>query len=189
MKRTLIALLPLLLCLALPAQAEVQERLQEQFYDLQVASGQSLSRAIDQASPIRQNGQIYHAYTSWQVQWNYWWREQRDGRCQIDLTRTQLHATITLPRLSGGDAQQRQRFTQYLSALREHELGHYRIGQAAAAEIDAALLQTPEHPSCAELQRQANQRANAILQRHIERERRYDRDTGHGRTQGAWLTE
>ncbi len=189
MKRTIIALLPLLSSLALPATADVQERLQEQFYDLQVASGQSLSRAINQASPIRQNGRIYHAYTRWQVQWNYWWREQRDGRCQIDLTRTQLHATLTLPRLSGGDAQQRQRFEHYLGALREHELGHYRIGQAAAAEIDTALLQTPEYPTCAELQRQANQRANTVLQRYIEQERRYDRDTGHGRTQGAWLTE
>ena len=189
MKRTIIALLPLLSSLALPATADVQERLQEQFYDLQVASGQSLSRAINQASPIRQNGRIYHAYTRWQVQWNYWWREQRDGRCQIDLTRTQLHATLTLPRLSGGDAQQRQRFEHYLGALREHELGHYRIGQAAAAEIDTALLQTPEYPTCAELRQQANQRANTVLQRYIEQERRYDRDTGHGRTQGAWLTE
>ena len=189
MKRTIIALLPLLLSLTLPATADVQERLQEQFYDLQVASGQSLSRAINQASPIRQNGQIYHAYTRWQVQWNYWWREQRDGRCQIDLTRTQLHATLTLPRLSGGDAQQRQRFEHYLGALREHELGHFRIGQAAAAEIDKALLQTPEYPTCAELQQQANQRANTVLQRYIEQERRYDRDTDHGRTQGAWLTE
>ena len=178
-----------LLWLALPALADVQEHLQEQHYDLQVASGESLSRAIDQASPIRQNGQIYHAYTRWQVQWNFWWREQRDGRCQIDLTRTQLHATITLPRLGGNDTQQRQRFEQYLGALREHELGHYRIGQAAAAEIDAALRQLAEYPSCAELQRQANQRANAILQRHAEHERRYDRETGHGRSQGAWLTE
>ncbi|MFV9683479.1 DUF922 domain-containing protein [Pseudomonas sp. NY15367] len=179
----------LLFWLAMPAQAEVQERLQEQYYDLQVAPGESLSRAIDQTSPIRQNGQIFHAYTRWQVQWNFWWREQRDGRCQIDLTRTQLHATITLPRLDGGDTQQRQRFQQYLSALREHELGHYRIGQAAAAEIDAALLTTPEYPSCAELQQQANRRANAVLQQHVERERNYDRETGHGRTQGAWLTE
>lgn len=188
MKLTTAALLPLL-WLALSAHAEVQERLQEQYYDLQVASGESLSRAINQASPIRQNGQIYHAYTRWQVQWNFWWREQRDGRCQIDLTRTRLSATITLPRLGGGDAQQRQRFEQYLGALREHELGHYRIGQAAAAEIDAALLATPEYPSCTELQQQANQRANAVLQRHVEHERRYDRDTGHGRSQGAWLTE
>jgi predicted secreted Zn-dependent protease len=188
MKRTTAALLPLL-WLALTAQAEVQEHLREQYYDLQVASGQSLSRALNQASPIRQNGQIYHAYTRWQVQWKFWWREQRDGRCQIDLTRTQLNATITLPRLGGGDAQQRQRFEQYLGALREHELGHYRIGQAAAAEIDAALLQTPEYPSCAELQQQANRRANAILQRHTEQERQYDQQTGHGRSQGAWLTE
>lgn len=189
MKRTTLALLPLLMWLALPAQADVQEHLQEQYYDLQVASGESLSRALDKASPIRENGQIYHAYTRWKVQWNFWWREQRDGRCQIDLTRTQVNASITLPRLGGGDAQQRQRFEQYQGALREHELGHYRIGQAAAAEIDAALLATPEYPSCAELQQQANQRANAILQRHAEQERQYDRQTGHGRSQGAWLTE
>lgn len=187
MKRAIFA--ALLLCLALPAQAEVQERLQYQHYDVQVASGESLNRALNQASPFRENGQIYHAYTRWRVQWNFWWREQRDGRCQIDLTRIQLHATITLPRLGGGDAQQRQRFEQYLSALREHELGHYRIGQAAAAEIDAALHATPEYPSCAELQQQANRRANTVLQRHVEQERRYDRDTGHGRSQGAWLTE
>lgn len=188
MKRTILTVLSLL-WLCLPAHAEVQERVQEQYYDLQVDSGQSLSRALNQASTIRQNGQIYHAYTRWRVQWNFWWREQRDGRCQIDLTRTRLNATITLPRLGGGDAQQRKRFEQYLGALREHELGHYRIGQAAAAEIDAALLQTSEYPSCAELQQQANRRANAILRRHAEQERQYDQQTGHGRSQGAWLTE
>lgn len=188
MKRTILTVLSLL-WLCLPAHAEVQERVQEQYYDLQVDSGQSLSRALNQASPIRQNGQIYHAYTRWRVQWNFWWREQRDGRCQIDLTRTRLNATITLPRLGDGDARQRQRFEQYLRALREHELGHYRIGQAAAAEIDAALLQTSEYPSCAELQQQANRRANAILRRHAEQERQYDQQTGHGRSQGAWLTE
>jgi predicted secreted Zn-dependent protease len=187
MTRTYAALL--LFWLAQPAQAEVQEHLQEQRYDLQVASGESISRALSQASPIRQNGQIYHAYTGWKVQWNFWWREQRDGRCRIERTRTRLHTIITLPRLGGGDAQQRQRFERYLDALREHEQGHHRIGQAAAAEIDAALLATPEYPSCTELQQQANQRANAILQRHAEQERQYDRQTGHGRTQGAWLRE
>lgn len=188
MKQATAALLPLL-WLALPAQAEVQEQLQEQYYDLQVTSGESLNRALDQASPIRHNGQVFRAYTRWQVQWKFWWREQRDGRCSIDLTRTQLTATITLPRLGGGDARQRQRFEQYLSALRKHEQGHYRIGQAAAAEIDAALRATPQYPSCAELQQQANQRANAILQRHSEQERQYDRQTGYGRSQGAWLAE
>ena len=73
MKRTIIALLPLLLSLTLPATADVQERLQEQFYDLQVASGQSLSRAINQASPIRQNGQNkdrprHDEQTTWRFQ-------------------------------------------------------------------------------------------------------------------------
>lgn len=183
-------LLPLLLFyLALPVQAQVYEQLQHHYYDAQVASGESLNRALNEVSPVRQNGQVYHAYTQWRVQWNLWWREERDGRCRLNLVHTLLNAQITLPRLGGGDAQQRQRFEQYLAALQEHEQGHYRIGQAAAAEIDATLQQLPEYPSCSELQQQANQQAGVILQRHVERERRYDQDTGHGRSQGAWLQE
>lgn len=179
----------LLLGFSLSAQAQVEDRLQHQYYDVLVASGESLRQAVNQASTIRQDGQVYHAYTRWRVKWNYWWQEERDGRCRLTLTLTQLTAQMTLPRLGGGDTAQRQRFAQYLQALREHELGHYRIGQAAAAAIDAALLATPEYPSCTEMQAQANQRANAVLQQHIERERSFDRDTGHGRTQGAWLDE
>ena len=179
----------LLLGMSLSAQAQVEEQLQYQYYDVTVAAGESLRQALSQASTIRQNGQVYHAYTRWDVTWNYWWQEARDGRCRLTLSRTRLSAPVTLPRLGGGDARQRQRFAQYLQALREHELGHYRIGQAAAADIDAVLLATAESPSCSELQRHANQRANAVLQRHVERERGYDRDTGHGRSQGAWLAE
>lgn len=179
----------LLLGVSLSAQAQVEEQLQYQYYDVTVAAGESLRQALSQASTIRQNEQVYHAYTRWGVTWNYWWQEAHDGRCRLTLSRTRLSAHVTLPRLGGGDARQRQRFAHYLQALREHELGHYRIGQAAAAAIDAALLATPEYPSCTEMQAQANQRANAILQQHIERERSFDRDTGHGRTQGAWLTE
>ena len=181
----------LLLLLALPllAQAEVDEHLQYQHYDVPIAAGEPLRQAINQASAIRQDGQLYHAYTAWNVQWQFWWYEERDGRCRLTRTHTQLTSQITLPRLAGGDAQQRQRFEQYLRALHEHELGHYRIGQAAAARIDATLLATPQSSTCSELQQQANQRANAVLQRHVEQERRYDRDTGHGRSQGAWLTD
>lgn len=182
-------LLPLLFCLALPAQAEVYEQLNYKHYDVQVASGESLSRALHDASPIRQNGQMFHAYTHWRVQWNLWWREERDGRCRISLTHTLLNAEITLPRLGGGDTQQRQRFEQHLAALQAHELGHYQIGQAAAAKIDATLLNLPEYASCNELQHNANLQANAILQRHTEQERHYDQDSGHGRSQGAWLED
>lgn len=185
MRRALL----LLLALSAATRAEVQEQLDYRHYDARVAPGEALGQALSQASPIRQAGQVFHGYTRWRVDWRFWWQEERDGRCRIDLTRTRLDGQITLPRLNGGDAAQRQRFAQYLAALREHELGHYRIGQAAAAEIDAALLGSGEYPDCDELQRQANRRASAILQRHVQRERRYDQDTGHGRNQGAWLQD
>lgn len=184
MKRAL-----LLMLLATPLQAEVRERLDYRYYDARSEQGSSLSQALSDASPIQIAGQTFHGFTRWQVEWHFWWWEQGDGRCRINRSQTDLSAEITLPRLQTGDAYQRQRFDRYLAALEGHELGHYRIGQAAAAEIDAALLGSPEYPSCAELQRQVNQRANAILQRHVQRERRYDQDTGHGRTQGAWLED
>ncbi|WP_457789027.1 DUF922 domain-containing protein [Pseudomonas sp. PL-6] len=181
------ALLPLLL--AAPLHAEVREQLDYRHYDAHLETHASLRQALNSASPIRLGGQTYHGFTRWQVEWRFWWREARDGRCRIERSSTQLQASITLPRLHGGDAQQQQRFARYLAALEEHELGHYRIGQAAAQAIDAALLALPEQADCKTLEQQANARAHATLQRHIEREHRYDRDTGHGETQGAWLDD
>lgn len=178
-----------LLLLSSHAGAELQEQLDYREYEVQTAGHTSLRQALNTSSPIRHNGQTYHGYTQWNVDWRFYWRPQADGRCQIERVTTRLQATITLPRLQDAPEPLQTHFERYRSALHAHELGHYRYGQAAARSIDQALTQLATQPDCTRLEQRANQLAEQLLQRQIEAERRYDQQTGYGKTQGAWLSD
>lgn len=180
-------------CLALlgavaPAAAAVGENLDTDYYEVRADTRRNLLALLNEASPIRVNGQVFHAYTSWNVRWRFYWHEQADGRCAIARTRIDLTGKMTLPRLAGSaDRPQEQDFNGYVTALRTHELGHYQFGKEAARAIDQALQGLPQMASCKALERVANRSAREILDSHTARERQYDIDTGHGKTQGAWL--
>ena len=178
-----------LLGMAAPAAAEVSEKLDTVYYEVRAETRHNLLALLNEASPVRVNGKVFHAYTSWNVQWRFYWYEQADGRCAITRTHTDLTGEITLPRLAGStDRPLHEDFQGYAAALRTHELGHYQIGKEAARAIDLALQRLPQMASCKELERVANRSAREILDSHTARERQYDIDTGHGKTQGAWLT-
>ena len=71
------------------------------------------------------------------------------------------------------------------SALVKHEDGHKAIGTNAADYIRDAGFKLPPEPLCSELARSVDKMTSEILERYRQREREYDRDTDHGRTQGA----
>lgn len=180
----------LLLCFLLTAQissAEVSENLDYSYYTANADPARSLLNILNASSPIRQNGQIYHGYTNWYVNWNFRWYEEPDGRCRITSTSTKLTGDIKLPRLNGATSAQQGQFAKFVSALRTHEHGHYGIGKAAATEIDRKILSLPEMTSCSALESTANNLGMQIIDKYKERELRYDDSTGHGKSQGAWL--
>ena len=100
---------------------------------------------------------------------------------------TEVAGSIKLPQLVGVTPAQGAQFEKYLSALRNHELGHYGIGKEAASVIDRAILSLPEMPSCRALETAANDLGNRTLNDYREKERQYDVSTGNGKSQGAWL--
>ena len=171
------------------ANAGVTESLVYTRYPADASAARSLLGALNAASPIRENGQIFHAYTRWQVDWRFRWNEKPDGRCRITSVSTRLSGTIQLPALTGGRAALRERFETYLAALRVHELGHFQIGRDAAEAIDRKILALDEMPGCAALEAEANAQAHRTLEEFLRRERDYDVRTTHGKTQGAWLEE
>lgn len=179
----------LLLLLSSHVGAELQEQLDYREYEVNVAGHTSLRQALNASSPIRHNGQIYHGYTQWHVDWRFYWRPQADGRCRIERVTTRLQATITLPHLQGAPAALQEPFRRYRAALHEHELGHYRYGQTAARNIDRALRDLPPQPDCGTLEQRANQTGTQLLEQQVAAERRYDQDTAYGKTQGAWLSD
>ena len=176
-----------LAALPLPLRAEVTENLDWTHYEADHQRGESLLQTMNRSSPIRQDGKTFHGYTKWNVNWNFrWWREA-DGRCRITEVTVRATGEITLPELTNADASTRDRFDSWLSNLREHELGHFAFAQQAASEIDSGILGLPEHPSCESLESAANALGKRIVAQAADDERAYDRETEHGRTQGAWL--
>ncbi len=168
-----------------PAAAEVTQDDTERPYNVPIAPGQSLREALNDATPIRENGKRFHGYTAWNVDWKFWWHSSASGRCRITRVNTRLSTTIQLPQLQGGTAAQRETFERYAAALRRHEQGHVQWGRDAARAIDQGISALPEAATCAALERNANALGTRLLAEHVDRERDYDRSTGHGATQGA----
>lgn len=176
----------MLLCVVGVASAEVSQQLRYDYYNVKPRAGETLMSALSRSSDIRQGGNIFHGYTRWSVYWYYKVEKTANRLCRLDEIRVEIEGRITLPQLDGGTASMRRRFNEYAAALHRHELGHFAFAQQAGEEIDRALQRTAE-AGCRELKNQANDSAYRILNRYQQQEDAYDRETQHGRTQGAWL--
>lgn len=169
------------------ALAAVQEEFHPKPYAVHARPDEPLRQAINAATPITVDGQRFHGYTRWNVRWTFrWWREA-SGRCTITEVTTRLRVELQLPELQRATPNQQAEFDRYLPALKQHEQGHVQFGRDAARAVDEGISQLPAEADCATLERRANALGHRILQDHVEREKRYDLDTGNGTTQGAKL--
>lgn len=173
--------------LSLPVHAEVHEQLRFKHYDALWQPSLTLLQMLDRATPIQRDGRRFHGYAAWELRWHFSWQPTADGRCRIGEVNTQLSAEITLPNLRGVPPAAAQPFENYLNALREHELGHFRIAQTAARRVDQGIRALPEMASCEALEQTANALGQRLSQQARQEELNYDRQTQFGRTQGAWL--
>ncbi|WP_341677715.1 DUF922 domain-containing protein [Niveibacterium sp. SC-1] len=158
------------------------------YYEVRPVDGDELRVALNRASPVREGGQIFHGRTDWSAQSDYRWWQEADGRCRVTESRVNLSIVMTLPRLAADapDAM-RARFDSYLARLREHEEGHVRIARETAFAIASRIRSLPEAKSCEALEAAAENARAALMDEARQRERRYDRDTGYGASQGARL--
>lgn len=168
------------------AQAEVVESIAWRSYPVLFPEGVSMRAALKAASPVRQNAQVFHAYTRWNVRWDLRWHEERQGRCTLTAVRTTLEGEVLLPEVRA-ESKVWPAWLAYLQALRVHELAHLERGRAAAHLIDRRIATLPPASSCTVLGAQANQAGREVLETARRDELAYDRDTGYGRTQGARL--
>lgn len=181
------ALLALAVLAGNAALAAVQAEHTQRPYAVHLQPGETLRHALSAATPIRENGRRFHGYTRWNVRWSFrWWREG-SGRCRITEVTTRLTTEVQLPDLRSATPAQRAVFERYQRALARHEQGHVQFGKDAAEAIDRGIAALPEAADCATLERNANALGHRLLREHVEREKEYDRSTGHGATQGARL--
>lgn len=176
-----------LLLTAVPAAAEMSESIAYRYYTAEPRWYQSLASAMLGASPVRENGKSYLGHTTWTVKWDMDWTQLGNGQCAINRVRTHLHSVVTLPQAVLSDAQEQSRFDTFLAALRAHELDHVSFARDAAREIDQRIQRLPPMPSCDQLETAANELGQMQLSEARQRDLAYDRETGHGKTQGAVL--
>lgn len=178
----------LLVCmLATPSLAKVNEHEQHQSYPVYQHPGTTLLAALNSASPIRENGRIYHGNTARDIRWSFRWDRNAMGLCQILGVATKLSVTITLPELKSGTVAGQAEFQKYVHALQFHEEGHKKIAQEAAYAADRAISTLPPMTSCKALAGEAQRQGNAILDSARKAGLEYDAATQHGHTQGACL--
>ena len=176
-----------ILFLSSPVAAEVTESISYTTYPVTYQEGRSLLQSLNESSSIRYKGNVFHAYTSWDVYLRYRWYEEADGSCRLTHNVTTLRAEITLPELHTLQGAVGREFSRYVENLRLHEHGHRDIGRKAARRIDEAVMQLPSMQSCRMLEKSAEELRRRILEEAMREERNYDQATQYGRTQGAWL--
>jgi predicted secreted Zn-dependent protease len=185
----LLAVAALAAAFAASTRAAVHESLDYGHYEARAQPGLAVSMALNDATPFRPGGLVFHGATAWNIDWQVVPEQTGDGRCRVGDVKIRLRGEMMLPRLVGGDELQRRRFETYLVNLREHELGHYELGREAARRLEQQFYSMAPARSCSELHATARETGNRLLARYEALGDAYDLRTGHGRTQGAWLAD
>jgi predicted secreted Zn-dependent protease len=162
-------------------------KIQYRYYPVTGATAQNLRSEMTHLSPVTQGGRHFDANTDWYVRWSY--RYAKTGTsCSMSQVSTQVDVTFTLPKWQPNANAPRSLVTQwshYSAALQQHEDGHKNHGIAAGQAVLSTLSTMPAYSSCQALEAAANHAARQVIQQYNQKDVEYDRETGHGSTQGA----
>lgn len=184
----ILSTLLFLLAVAPPLSARVTESEQKRWYPVSQRLGNSLQSALNSASPVRENGKIFHGHTAWNIRWSFRWDRNASGLCEIVDHAIHLSVITTLPELKTGTFTAQTEFQRYLRALELHEEGHKKIAQDAAHSVDRTFKTLPAMTSCKALETEAQRQGSTILESARKAGAEYDATTKHGHTQGACLS-
>jgi predicted secreted Zn-dependent protease len=151
------------------------------YYDIQGKDHASLIGALNAA-----NSDGFHASAGWSL--GYEWKPRpQPGGCGIGGFNTTLKMRMRFPRWTPpADAAPDiiARWQRYAAALRVHEDGHLDHGRSAERELKA-VVPAMTAPDCGALDQALRARFNQVVEDYRKRDKEYDAQTGHGKTQGA----
>ena len=150
------------------------------FYSVTGANFREIRQSIARSRPWSDG---FDGDTQWTVNWSYQLTPVPAG-CVCTSLRTTTTIVTTMPRwLPPGDVlpEVKEQWTRYFTNLLQHEVGHARIGMAAAAEVDRQLRQNSTASDCQTLKQMIDERAERIVDAHRAKDREYDQRTNHGR--------
>lgn len=159
------------------------------YYPVDPESPQDILPALQAASPIEQDGEVFFGFTDTRVSWQFWW-QQEHGRCWVDRVTTVVDVTYTLPELDKSTSNTRINaiWRQWYPRLVLHETGHRDLAIDTAVDIENAILAMAANSSCEQLERDVNRIATEYIAKLQQLDKQYDETTRHGKTQGAQLS-
>ena len=154
-------------------------------YPVMGKTASAIRKSINQQRQLYMKNKNYDAQTAWTVRWKYNWKQNKNY-CYISKVSTAVDIVITVPEWAGalnGSGHVRKQWTDYMTALMEHEYGHADFGIQAAKAVESAVSQLES--SCETIAKEANMLGHKALETIKALEIQYDKITQHGRTQGA----
>ena len=154
-------------------------------YDVRGTDGPALLADLARRGP-----KGFHGMTNWRYNYRYRYEPAPQGGCRVSAVSTSVTGRILLPRWvdeARAPLPMREAWQRYVAALMRHEEGHMATGQALtrALQSDLGALAAP---TCEQLKAHVDRTAEALIADHHARDRRYDAETRHGTTQGAFLS-
>lgn len=160
------------------AVTEAGGKIEIRYYDVQGRDYESLLAALNARGGA-------HSEAEWTLGYQY--EPRRSGpNCSVGSLTLTLGLVMNLPRWSpppGAQPRLVAQWYRYVKALREHEEGHLEIGREMAHELKRSLAVTKAR--CERLEAAVKSQHAVLLARFRARDRAYEFETAHGRTQGA----
>ena len=183
-RRFLIAIiLTFMTGLSAPAQSVLWTT---NYYSVTGATPAEIRRSLAQARPWRN---ALDAYTSWHIDSRFQVAASPEGCRCVSFTNT-IRIATTAPRWlrpTNATPGTVQSWVRYSQALWKHESGHAQLALAAAAEQHQRVKRLGAEPDCHSLRNRINKVAQEVLGEYRRREQEHDKQTDHGRKEGAVL--
>ena len=143
------------------------------YYRVYGSTEEELRREIQIKGP-----QEYAAYTAWEVSWT--WAGYGSLLCDVSNPIVDAEVTVTFPNWDppvNAPPELIEKWSAFIAALAVHEQGHVDHVYESLPRIETAI----QNADCLT----AEEAAQEVIQEMNQFDLDYDRETGHGRSQGA----
>lgn len=183
------AWLPLVLAVwGAPADAADSVTTATNYFPVTGSTMRELRRSINQARPGGAKAGT-DALTTWQLKWNSR-VASANGQCRLVGFEIKTTVVITMPSWrapTNAPPELVQRWVSYYTALQHHEQYHAQSATLATEAVRKKIGTIGPEANCAVLQTNIKTMVDAVIAQFRQRDADYDRETDHGRKEGARL--
>jgi predicted secreted Zn-dependent protease len=156
-----------------------------------LVTGSTLREIRQSINRLRPGGEkaTADAVTDWNIRWQTR-VSSADGEFRVTSLTTTTTIAITMPSWrapTNAAPSVMQKWVSYYSALQKHELNHAQSGMRAAEELRKRVGEIGPDADPNRLQQRVQALADAVIEEFKKRDKDFDRETNHGRKDGASL--